>query len=187
MQSLGRVVAAPVHAGYSVPEVNIAAMDGIAVRSRDTAGAREQALVTLEHAVRVNTGNIIPPGFDAVVMIEETWEHGGRFRSGDRSLPGNMCGLPGRTSGRTTGSPQGPRDQSLRRRCPRNLWDHAGGSPVGQGRDHPHGKRAGPLSVSAPGPGRWWRAIPSWLRCFSPRWEPPAHGTPSYPTIRADP
>ena len=80
MQSLGRVVAAPVHAGYSVPEVNIAAMDGIAVRSRDTAGARDRAPVTLEDAVRVNTGNIIPPGFDAVVMIEETWDHGGRFQ-----------------------------------------------------------------------------------------------------------
>jgi putative molybdopterin biosynthesis protein len=80
MHSLGHVVAVPVRAGYSVPEVNIAAMDGIAVRSRDTAGAREQAPVTLEHAVRVNTGNIIPPGFDAVVMIEETWEHGGRFQ-----------------------------------------------------------------------------------------------------------
>jgi molybdopterin molybdotransferase/putative molybdopterin biosynthesis protein len=80
MQSLGRVVAAPVHAGYSVPEVNIAAMDGIAVRSRDTAGARDQAPVTLDHVARVNTGNIIPPGFDAVVMIEETWDIGGRYQ-----------------------------------------------------------------------------------------------------------
>ena len=36
--------------------------------------------MTLEDAVRVNTGNIIPPGFDAVVMIEEIWDHGGRFQ-----------------------------------------------------------------------------------------------------------
>ena len=33
MQSVGRVVAEPVFAKYSVPEVNLSAMDGIAVRS----------------------------------------------------------------------------------------------------------------------------------------------------------
>ncbi len=87
LESLGRVVASPVHAGYSVPEVNIAAMDGIAVRSRETAGAREQVPVTLGHAVRVNTGNVIPPGFDAVVMIEETWEHEGRFQVRRQAAP----------------------------------------------------------------------------------------------------
>jgi putative molybdopterin biosynthesis protein len=80
MQSLGRVIASPVRARYSVPEVNIAAVDGIAVRSRDTIGARDQAPVTLDHVARVNTGNIIPPEFDAVVMIEETWDIGGRYQ-----------------------------------------------------------------------------------------------------------
>ena len=33
-KSLGRIVAVPIYAKYSVPEVNIAAMDGIAVKSR---------------------------------------------------------------------------------------------------------------------------------------------------------
>ena len=43
MQSVGRVVAEPVFAKYSVPEVNISAMDGIAVRSRDTIGATDRS------------------------------------------------------------------------------------------------------------------------------------------------
>jgi putative molybdopterin biosynthesis protein len=95
MQSLGRVVAAPVYATYSVPEVNIAAMDGIAVRSSDTLGAAEQSPVTLDHVARVNTGNIIPPGFDAVVMIEETWNQGGRFQVRKAAVPGQHIRMAG--------------------------------------------------------------------------------------------
>jgi putative molybdopterin biosynthesis protein len=95
MQSLGRVVAAPVYAKYSVPEVNIAAMDGIAVRSGDTLGATEQSSVTLEHVARVNTGNIIPPEFDAVVMIEETWDQGGQFKVRRAVAPGQHVRMVG--------------------------------------------------------------------------------------------
>ena len=58
--SLGRVVAKPVYAKYAVPEVNISAMDGFAVRSRDTVSATDQTPVTIDHFARVNTGNIIP-------------------------------------------------------------------------------------------------------------------------------
>ena len=58
--AVGRITAAPVFARYSVPEIHLAAMDGIAVNSEDTAGAGEQRPVTLPHAVRVNTGNIVP-------------------------------------------------------------------------------------------------------------------------------
>jgi len=86
-QSLGRVVAVPVYAKYSVPEVNISAMDGIAVRSRDTIGACDQLPVTLEHFARVNTGNIVPPEFDAVIMIEDTWEIGDRFQIRKSAAP----------------------------------------------------------------------------------------------------
>jgi putative molybdopterin biosynthesis protein len=46
-------------------------MDGIAVRSEDTLGAYEQNPVTLNDFARVNTGNVIPPGYDAVIMIED--------------------------------------------------------------------------------------------------------------------
>jgi len=95
MESLGRVVVTPVYAGYSVPEVNTAAMDGIAVKSRETLGATDRAPVTLESFARVNTGNIIPPGFDAVVMIEETWDQGGRFQVRRSAAPGQHIRLSG--------------------------------------------------------------------------------------------
>jgi putative molybdopterin biosynthesis protein len=80
LQAVGRVTAEPIFAKYSVPEVNLSAMDGITVRSRDTIGARDRHPILLEHAVRVNTGNIIPPEFDAVVMIEDVWEAGNGFQ-----------------------------------------------------------------------------------------------------------
>jgi putative molybdopterin biosynthesis protein len=78
-KALGRAMAQPVYAMYSVPEVNLAAMDGIAVKSRDTLGASDQCPVTLNEVARVNTGNILPGEFDAVIMIEDTWESEGKF------------------------------------------------------------------------------------------------------------
>lgn len=87
MQAAGRVTAAPLFAKYSVPEVNISAMDGIAVRSRDTIGAGDRNPVTLVHAVRVNTGNIIPPEFDAVVMIEDVWETADGYQVRKAAVP----------------------------------------------------------------------------------------------------
>ncbi|WP_292518791.1 molybdopterin biosynthesis protein [Methanoculleus sp.] len=70
---VGRITAEPIFARFSVPAIHISAMDGIAVRSADTLGASEQRPVTLPDAARVNTGNIIPPDYDAVVMIEDVW------------------------------------------------------------------------------------------------------------------
>ncbi|MFA4861739.1 molybdopterin biosynthesis protein [Methanoregula sp.] len=87
VQSVGRIVAEPVFAKYSVPAVNISAMDGIAVRSRDTIGAGDQNPITLTHFVRVNTGNIVPPEFDAVIMIEDVWEVGDHFRIRRSAIP----------------------------------------------------------------------------------------------------
>jgi putative molybdopterin biosynthesis protein len=87
MQAAGRVAAEPVFAKYSVPEVNISAMDGIAVRSRDTIGASDRNPVTLDRCARVNTGNIIPPEFDAVVMIEDVWEAGSRYQIRRSAIP----------------------------------------------------------------------------------------------------
>jgi putative molybdopterin biosynthesis protein len=71
LKSVGRVTAEPIFARYSVPEVHLAAMDGIAVDSKETRGASEQHPVRLVQAVRVNTGNVVPPRFDAVIMIED--------------------------------------------------------------------------------------------------------------------
>ncbi|OPX62322.1 molybdopterin biosynthesis protein [Methanoregula sp. PtaB.Bin085] len=85
--AIGRVVAAPVHAKYSVPEVNLSAMDGIAVKSRDTIGASDTRPVTLTEFARVNTGNIIPPAFDAVIMIEDIWETDGKCQVRKSAVP----------------------------------------------------------------------------------------------------
>lgn len=74
-----RITAHALFATYSVPEIHLAAMDGIAVVSEETHGASEQHPVTLRQAARVNTGNVIPPGCDAVIMIEDVWEQDGKY------------------------------------------------------------------------------------------------------------
>lgn len=69
----GRVTAAPVWAAISAPHYHAAAMDGIAVRAADTAGASEVAPVRLAldtQAVWVDTGDPMPADADAVVMAE---------------------------------------------------------------------------------------------------------------------
>ena len=71
--SAGRVTAAPVFAQFSSPTFHSAAMDGYAVRARETFAAREGSPLTLrkgEACVPVNTGNPMPPEMDAVIMIE---------------------------------------------------------------------------------------------------------------------
>jgi putative molybdopterin biosynthesis protein len=79
LKSVGRVTAEPIFARYSVPEVHLAAMDGIAVESRETRGAGEQHPITLKQALRVNTGNVVPPQYDAVIMIEDVHVEHERF------------------------------------------------------------------------------------------------------------
>jgi putative molybdopterin biosynthesis protein len=54
-------------------------MDGIAVISRQTRGAGEQHPITIQQAVRVNTGNVVPPEYDAVIMIEDVQIDRGEF------------------------------------------------------------------------------------------------------------
>ena len=78
-EAAGLVTASPIFARFSQPEVHLAAMDGIAVRAADTTGADEQHPLTLPDAVRVNTGNVLPEGYDAVIMIEEVWQDGERY------------------------------------------------------------------------------------------------------------
>ncbi|WAI01970.1 molybdopterin biosynthesis protein [Methanogenium organophilum] len=70
----GRVTATPVFTRQSVPPVHLSAMDGIAVKSRDTTGASEQRPVTLQDSLRVNTGNVVSSEYDAVIMIEDVEE-----------------------------------------------------------------------------------------------------------------
>jgi putative molybdopterin biosynthesis protein len=73
----GRVTAEPVWARLSSPHYDSAAMDGVAVRARDTIGATETSPVRLSlgtQAVWVDTGDPVPEGFDAVIMVEVVHE-----------------------------------------------------------------------------------------------------------------
>ncbi len=72
--ALGRITAAPVYARYSSPFYHSAAMDGFAVRFAETLTASEQAPATLKvgsQAFPVDTGDPMPEGADAVIMIED--------------------------------------------------------------------------------------------------------------------
>ncbi|MCF8091536.1 MAG: molybdopterin biosynthesis protein [Desulfotignum sp.] len=69
----GRVLAAPAIAKLSSPNFHAAAMDGIAVDARHTFGASDESPKTLipgETGFWVNTGHTMPPGTNAVIMIE---------------------------------------------------------------------------------------------------------------------
>lgn len=72
--ALDRITAAPVYAQISSPHYHASAMDGMAVRSSDTYGASETTPIQLrigEDAVPVDTGDPLPVGCDAVIMIED--------------------------------------------------------------------------------------------------------------------
>jgi len=72
-QAVGRVLAEPIYARTSAPHFNAAAMDGLAVKAQNTFGASEtvtKELVIGQEAIYVNTGHVMPPATDAVIMIE---------------------------------------------------------------------------------------------------------------------
>jgi len=70
----GRVTASPAMARWSSPGVHQAAMDGFAVAATATFGATPESprhLALGREAFAVNTGHVLPPGTDAVIMVEE--------------------------------------------------------------------------------------------------------------------
>jgi putative molybdopterin biosynthesis protein len=72
-QARGRVTAAPAWARWSSPAAHQAAMDGFAVAAAATFGATSDAprhLAVGREAFPVNTGHLMPPGTDAVIMVE---------------------------------------------------------------------------------------------------------------------
>jgi len=113
MEARGRVLAAPVVADMDVPPFDRASMDGYALVAADTAGAtREQGArleligqiytgdlpsvaVTPGSCVEVATGAPIPPGADAVVMVEETRMAGGHVEILRPMRPGQNIGPRG--------------------------------------------------------------------------------------------
>jgi len=71
--ALGRITARPVACHISAPHYNASAVDGVAVRASDTFTANETNPLTLtfgQQAFWVDTGDPIPPGCDAVIMVE---------------------------------------------------------------------------------------------------------------------
>ncbi len=70
----GRVTAAPVMARRSSPAAHQAAMDGFAVAAAGTFGAtpdHPKQLALGKAAFPINTGHLLPPGTDAVIMVEQ--------------------------------------------------------------------------------------------------------------------
>jgi molybdopterin molybdotransferase len=88
----GRVLAEDLHSAVDLPHFHRAAMDGYAVRAKDTFGASQSLPAYLKlagvvemgkaatqavgsgEAVRISTGGMMPPEADAVVMVEYTEE-----------------------------------------------------------------------------------------------------------------
>lgn len=92
VKARGRVLAEDLRSAVDLPHFNRAAMDGYAVKAKDTFGASQSLPAYLKlagavemgktavqplapgEAFRISTGGMMPPGSDAVVMVEYTDE-----------------------------------------------------------------------------------------------------------------
>ena len=112
----GRVTARAVYAHICAPHYAASAMDGVAVNARDTFGATETTPVVLqpEQYIVLDTGDPIPEGMDAVIMVEDIvknddgsitihaaaapWQHirqiGEDVCAGEMILPSHMAVTP---------------------------------------------------------------------------------------------
>ena len=112
-EARGRVLAERVDADLDVPGFDRASMDGYAVRARDTFGADEADPAELElvgavhagaepdvrvesgTAAEISTGAVMPPGADAVVIVERTDERDGDVLIRTSVAPGDSVMLAG--------------------------------------------------------------------------------------------
>ena len=106
-EARGRVLAERIDADLDVPGFDRASVDGYAVRARDTFGATEADPASLEiagtvhagerpgvtvetnTAVEISTGAVVPPGADAVVMVERTAAEDGTVLVRSAVAPGD--------------------------------------------------------------------------------------------------
>ncbi|MBP8639986.1 MAG: molybdopterin biosynthesis protein [Oscillospiraceae bacterium] len=74
--ALGQITSRAVYAKLCSPHYNASAMDGIALLASKTFGASETtpAVLMKNDFIRVDTGDPLPEGFDAVIMIEDVVE-----------------------------------------------------------------------------------------------------------------
>lgn len=89
-EAAGRITAEGIKALRSAPDYYASAMDGIAVKAKDTDGASERSPIALkkgEEAVLVDTGDPIPDEFDAVIKIEEINEINEKTYSIEKGVP----------------------------------------------------------------------------------------------------
>jgi molybdopterin molybdotransferase len=109
LDCLGQVLAGDVYSDIDIPPFDNSAMDGYALRAKDTRGASESSpkyLVVVGEvaagsmptkevrpgtAIRIMTGAPLPEGADAVVRFEDTDEVNRRSSSGDLSQIGILC------------------------------------------------------------------------------------------------
>ena len=83
IDSVGRVLSDAVYAKICCPHYNASAMDGIAVKAKDTYSASENTPITLtvDMYTVVDTGDAIPDGKDAVIMVEDlSFEEDGKVK-----------------------------------------------------------------------------------------------------------
>lgn len=87
--ALHRISARAVYAKISAPHFNACGMDGIALDSRKTFGASETTPVKLQKTdfVWVDTGDPLPAGCDAVVMVEDVIEEEGLISLYSAAVP----------------------------------------------------------------------------------------------------
>ena len=72
-ETCGRVTAHAVYAHICAPHYAASAMDGVALSAKDSFGATETTPITLKEGqfVVVDTGDPVPEGYDAVIMVED--------------------------------------------------------------------------------------------------------------------
>ncbi len=109
LDCLGQVLAEDVYSTIDIPPLDNSAMDGYALRAKDTRGANESSpryLIVVGEvaagsmptknvrpgtAVRIMTGAPLPEGADAVVQFEDTDEVNRKSSRGDLSQIGILC------------------------------------------------------------------------------------------------
>ena len=112
-EARGRVLAERIDADLDVPGFDRSNVDGYAVRAKDTFGASEGDPVELEQvgrvdagerpdatveprtAVEIATGAVVPPGADAVVMVERTSRNNGVVTVRTSVAPGDAIMVAG--------------------------------------------------------------------------------------------
>jgi molybdopterin molybdotransferase len=104
-EALGRVLAEDLIAQEDLPRFDKSAVDGYALKSTDSAGATqfkprtfrltESHEITDNQTRQVWTGNPIPKGADAVVMLENTKKHEGKLDVWSQLAPGDNVSKKG--------------------------------------------------------------------------------------------